>query len=318
MQQKVTESKLRRKMQEKRIKEERLEQERRELQDFERRYQQAFKIYENLVNNLPYSIAGASAVATAIASAAAATGLSPAILATGIALGGFNYVFLEYKRKAQASAVQDLVYETSSLKIVLEQLSGEEKSIDVLATIIKEALKDLKKLQSQIDNFMEFLIRIQKLIKTVTDNKDRVFRKDWTVKEREELLVDRSLKEDIERDALLIKNRFLFASKASAVYNEVSNLFVMPGVRWLSELNLNLISPSDDVIEEKLIEIGQWKTKLCEGAEKFITIRSEELRKELENLNRDSIESLNRAAPEFFQKSLGESEELNEKDSQEA
>lgn len=53
MQQKETERKLQDKMEEKRIKEEILEQERRELQDFERRYQRAFEIYENVVNNLP-------------------------------------------------------------------------------------------------------------------------------------------------------------------------------------------------------------------------------------------------------------------------
>lgn len=73
---------------------------------------------------------------------------------------------------------------------------------------------------------------------------------------------------------MLIKNRFLVASKASAVYNEVSNLFVMPGVHWLSKFNQNLINPSDDVIEEKRIEIGEWKTRICKGADEFITTAS--------------------------------------------
>jgi hypothetical protein len=56
------------------------------------------------------------------------------------------------------------------------------------------------------------------------------------------------------------------------MYNEVSDRFVMPGVRWLSELNL--INPSDDVIEEKRIEIGEWKTRICKGADEFITTAS--------------------------------------------
>lgn len=71
---------------------------------------------------------------------------------------------------------------------------------------------------------------------------------------------------------MLIKNNFFIASKASAVYNEVSAYFVIPGVRWLSEFNL--INSPDDDIEEKLMEIKEWNVKICKGADELITIAS--------------------------------------------
>lgn len=69
-----------------------------------------------------------------------------------------------------------------------------------------------------------------------------------------------------------MKNRFLVASRASAVYNEVSELFVIPCVRWLSRLHL--INSSDDVIEEKLKEIEKWKAKIGKEVDELISIAS--------------------------------------------
>jgi hypothetical protein len=75
--------------------------------------------------------------------------------------------------------------------------------------------------------------------------------------------------QEILSDALLMKNRFLIASKAAALYNEVSQAFVIPGVRWVA--GLCLIDLPDDVIEEKVEEIEIWRAKICNGAEKLIS-----------------------------------------------
>jgi hypothetical protein len=64
-----------------------------------------------------------------------------------------------------------------------------------------------------------------------------------------------------------MKTRFLLASKAAELYNEVSERFVIPGVSWLTGLCLE--NESDDTIEKTVLEIEEWRTKICVEAEKL-------------------------------------------------
>jgi hypothetical protein len=62
-----------------------------------------------------------------------------------------------------------------------------------------------------------------------------------------------------------MKTRFLFVSKASELYNDVSEQFIIPGVNWLSEIRLE--AGSEEAIDKRVAEIEQWRTKICIGAE---------------------------------------------------
>ncbi|KAH7144229.1 hypothetical protein B0J13DRAFT_622795 [Dactylonectria estremocensis] len=284
-----------------------LELEKKELEDLEKRFQKAIQTYEQIVNSLPATIVSAGAMVAA----AAAVGLAPEVLAVGTAYGSMNYAWIWFRQNTRKSTIRTLDNETSSLRDRLEQLSGETKSINEVARIVKGTLADLNQLQVQIKLFMEFLENIQTMMAIIKDGKDRVFMKNLTLLDREELKRDTDLKKEILSDALLMKNRFLIASKAAALYNDVSRGFVIPGVRWVAEL---CIDSRDDSVEDKVKEIEMWRVKLCNGAKQLIAKRVGELDTELQVLNRESIRSFRTVAPELFEKVMGEVREMSDGD----
>ncbi|KAM0075191.1 hypothetical protein ACKRZS_012744 [Fusarium odoratissimum] len=148
------------------------------------------------------------------------------------------------------------------------------------------------------------------MILVVRDDKEDVLMEDLTLEDRKELKCDTKLKRGILSDALLMKNRFIVVSKATGLFNEVSECFVIPGVRWVT--GLCLIEPADEVVADKLKEIELWKAKTCKEAEDLIIKRVNELGIELEVLNRESMKSFGEAAPEILEKMMGEAEELGE------
>ena len=62
-----------------------------------------------------------------------------------------------------------------------------------------------------------------------------------------------------------MKTRFLFASQAAELYNDVSEQFIIPGVNWLSGLRLE--EGSEETTDKRVAELEQWRKKLCIGAE---------------------------------------------------
>ncbi|PVH69944.1 hypothetical protein DL98DRAFT_661415 [Cadophora sp. DSE1049] len=289
---------------EKKNKEEELMQQRKLLQEYEAKYQKAFAIYQKLVNNLPIgNLASIAGIGSAIA-AATAVGLAPELFVIGLIGGGMQYMFLDTTRQKGASAVQRLEREATNLRNILLQLSGEAKSIVGLADIIRQALSRLNILQQQIDMFMEFLIKIQTMIKIATDRRDWVFKPDQTKEERKEEWEDADLKREILSESYIMKTRFLLASKASALYNEVSELFVIPGFSWLTEVRLT--DGSDDMAEKMVAEIERQRTEICKGAEKHIALREDELKKSLDTLARDSAESFRKVAPDLWVETVEE------------
>ncbi|KAH7303162.1 hypothetical protein B0I35DRAFT_517483 [Stachybotrys elegans] len=273
-----TEGKIKAQLLEKKLLEKELEVEKRELEDFEKRFQKAIRTYEHIVNSLPGTIASAGAMVAA----ATAVGLGPEVLAMVAAFGGMHHAWLWCRQQTRKSTIRSLENETSTLRDRLKQLSGEHQSIQEVVTIVKKTLQDLQQLQEQITHFMDFLMNIQTIMAI------KIFKNDPDVKK------------EILSDALLMKNRFLIASKATALYNEVSQAFVIPGVHWVT--GLCPIDLPDDVIEEKVQEIEIWKAKICNGAEKLISKRIGELDLELEVLNRESLQSFRKVAPELFAK----------------
>ncbi|KAH8679532.1 hypothetical protein BGZ60DRAFT_561106 [Tricladium varicosporioides] len=294
-QKRVTERKLSECSKEKNRNEVELEEQRKSLEEIESRYQTALQIYENLVRNLPSSISRAGAVVTA----AAAVGLSPEILVVGLVTGGFHYLVFEVARQRKISTVQRLEQETSNLKSMLLQLSGEAKSIAEVGNVVRQALGQLSDLQLQIDIFMEFLMNIQTMIKEGTDRRDCVLKPGQSKEERKEEWEDVELKKVILSESYVLKTQFLLASKASELYNEVSNMFVIPGINWLAANRLKDLSTSEDAVEKRVAEIEEWRTKICLGAEN-LTMKATELKESLDKLARDSTESFKRVAPDLW------------------
>lgn len=145
-------------------------------------------------------------------------GIAPEILVVWLVAGGVQYFWLDTARQKKVLAVQRLELQTSNLRNVLQQLSEEAGSIVSfvanyilalydssvnrlsmikarLTDILRQALSRLSYLQQQIDMFMDFLIKIQTMIKITTEHKDWVFKPGQSKKERIEVWEDADLKQ---------------------------------------------------------------------------------------------------------------------------
>lgn len=66
-----------------------------------------------------------------------------------------------------------------------------------------------------------------------------------------------------------MRDRFHIAAKATGLYNEISDKFILPGISWLG--GLCFIDSSDETYEKSLLEIKDQENHLCRGAEHLIT-----------------------------------------------
>lgn len=66
-----------------------------------------------------------------------------------------------------------------------------------------------------------------------------------------------------------MKDRFLIASKAAALYNEISDMCIIPGVAWVG--GLCFVHSSNDAYEESILEIQTQERQLCERPRQLIT-----------------------------------------------
>ncbi|EWZ77686.1 hypothetical protein FOWG_17934 [Fusarium oxysporum f. sp. lycopersici MN25] len=94
---------------------------------------------------------------------------------------------------------------------------------------------------------------------------------------------------DFLRDADRMKDRFLIASKAAALYNEISDMCIIPGVAWVG--GLCFVHSSNDAYEESILEIQTQERQLCERPRQLITQRVDEIGIELKVLSRKSAKS---------------------------
>nr|XP_036574665.1 uncharacterized protein CTRU02_15402 [Colletotrichum truncatum]KAF6781122.1 hypothetical protein CTRU02_15402 [Colletotrichum truncatum] len=151
---------------------------------------------------------------------------------------------------------------------------------------------------------MEYLANIQLFMEDVNFGKDNVVLGHLSPENRRKLLRDKRLKDKLIRNALLMKNRFVFAHKATSLYNEVSDLFIMPSVRWATKFQM--IDAADDVLKKRVEEIEDWDGRICGEAAALIKKRAEELNKGLEAMNRELLETLKEHAPSQTLRSMGE------------
>ncbi|KAK2924634.1 hypothetical protein FoTM2_014912 [Fusarium oxysporum f. sp. vasinfectum] len=148
---------------------------------------------------------------------------------------------------------------------------GTGEMIDILYS----TLQDLDNLQMEIAKFMDFLIGIQDIMVVVKDGDDRVLIRDLTAKDIDDMNDDPQLKEDYLRDARLMKKRLFIASRATELYNEISDKFILPGVSWVGRLStLNL---SDEAYDKMELEIEAKRSELSEGAKRLIMERVDEI-----------------------------------------
>ncbi|TVY75526.1 hypothetical protein Focb16_v005039 [Fusarium oxysporum f. sp. cubense] len=109
----------------------------------------------------------------------------------------------------------------------------------------------------------------------VKDGDDRVLIRDLTAKDIDDMNDDPQLKEDYLRDARLMKKRLFIASRATELYNEISDKFILPGVSWVGRLStLNL---SDEAYDKMELEIEAKRSELSEGAKRLIMERVDEI-----------------------------------------
>ncbi|KNB13714.1 hypothetical protein FOXG_14093 [Fusarium oxysporum f. sp. lycopersici 4287] len=171
----------------------------------------------------------------------------------------FNEALQDYKDtyndfRTRAPGV-DAVFSAMAALFMNPKLIVAGMSADVVA-ILNKTLEDLTKLQEQIENFLEFLLE---------------------------------LKRDFLRDADRMKDRFLIASKAAALYNEISDMCIIPGVAWVG--GLCFVHSSNDAYEESILEIQTQERQLCERPRQLITQRVDEIGIELKVLSRKSAKS---------------------------
>ncbi|KAF4456173.1 hypothetical protein F53441_1657 [Fusarium austroafricanum] len=160
------------------------------------------------------------------------------------------------------SRIRNLELEIDSLNTHLRDKQSENGSLTGVTRVLKGTLEEVSKLQVQIENFMDFLIGIQNIMTIVKDGGGRVLIKDLTTEGLDAMNNDPELKADYRQDAHLMKDRFLIASKAAALYNEVSNKFIVPGTDWrVEEIGIEL-----KVLTHPLAEVSEIaRTEVREG-----------------------------------------------------
>ncbi|SCN93011.1 uncharacterized protein FFE2_07549 [Fusarium fujikuroi] len=177
------------------------------------------------------------------------------------------------------TTIRRLEQQISTLNTVLVESRSENESLTKMIDILKITLEDLDKLQREISKFMDFLISIQDIVAEVKDGDDRVLIKDLTAQDIDDMNDDPQLKKDYLRDVSLMKERLSIASRATGLYTELSDKFILPAIDWVGTLStLNL---SDKAYGEMELQISAKRLELSEGAEQLVMKRVAEIGIEL-------------------------------------
>ncbi|KAJ4244611.1 hypothetical protein NW762_014467 [Fusarium torreyae] len=248
---------------------EELQQLTQKIEESREAFNEALQDYKDTYSNLRTSNSDVDPWITALV----ALYRSPKVIPTAIAMGD------PWKMDRRLAAAQQTI---SFLTNRLGELEDEIQATGDVVAILNSTLGDLTKLQQQIENFLDFLLSIQKVVKVIEDSRDRVLIRNLTSEDLHELKRDPESKRDFIRDAHRIQMRFMIACKAATLYNEVSDMFIIPGVAWVG--GLCFIDCSEDAYEKSLLEIQARDRQLCEGASQLIEKRVDEIGNELKTL----------------------------------
>ncbi|KAL4727983.1 hypothetical protein ACLX1H_004690 [Fusarium chlamydosporum] len=192
--------------------------------------------------------------------------------------------------------LDDLQGKIKSLDDKVNEIQNEIESTMDVREVLARTLQDLDELQMQIEPFMAFLINIQRVMADIQDDHKQVLIGNSTTGVLDAYNQDKKLRQDYNRDANDIKQRFLLVSKAASLYNEVSDHFILPGVSWLTGLSFNDVS--DNVYNKHELDIQAKELDLCGGARQLITRRIDEIGIELKLADPASVETRMRATVE--------------------
>ncbi|KAL4934998.1 hypothetical protein BDV06DRAFT_229237 [Aspergillus oleicola] len=152
---------------------------------------------------------------------------------------------------------------------------------DEVAQIVAISFKKVTELQQLVRNFMSFLLDINTIINYTAKRSQFVYE---TVKEKEDL-IDPLIKRDLLEHAFDMKTRFIFASKASNVYNAVSSQYILPTLNMLPQLSR---LDTDDELKSKLQELHRLRCRVRLETGALTKKMHEELKESLAEVTRDS------------------------------
>ncbi|KKP06895.1 hypothetical protein THAR02_00976 [Trichoderma harzianum] len=222
----------------------------------------------------------------------AGSGLLSATTATmssvGILLGAaaavFSYSVLQTNTsnlendQAEREARIDVMTEGATLlNTDLSRLFSKKRSIADVMKTIKDALYHVNQLQSQIRVFIThggFGRSIDQGGKTILFSLP--------------LLSEPQLRRVLQillNDNFEIRARFVFASRASALYNNISTQYILPIIDRVDSLCL-FHSETNDEIDRKLAELEDMKRKMVSATEECVIEMQEALKNDFDNMTR--------------------------------
>ncbi|KAL3468133.1 hypothetical protein BJX64DRAFT_283016 [Aspergillus heterothallicus] len=237
--------------------------------------------YENTVQKIVKGNPLSIRISPAVLAAPEVASVVPVVAAVGAvgAIAFLHYVTLKADlssmEEAQAKRdeeIRELEQSKAELEATLAQLSEDSKSIVEIAHIVGDSIQKVTELQQLIQKFMDFLSQIFKIIGDT-----------------------RFLKMAFE-----MKTRFIFASKASSVYNAVSSQFILPTLNILPGLGCPNHTAEYE-IQARIDEIHRMRCAV--GAETDSLTR--QMHKEL----KESQSEMTRACARAFEELLPEDQD---------
>ncbi|KAL4982537.1 hypothetical protein BDW68DRAFT_182448 [Aspergillus falconensis] len=274
-----------------------------------RRMQKTRKTKEKYEKYAAAAVTGGSLAEGGLAAVIAST---PAVVTAGVGFvvaGAAAYIHyrslsadllsMEEAEERRNHEIRELEASKAILEKTLTQLNSESKSIEQVAKIVESSLKKVTELQGLVRNFTNFLFAINDIINLIAEDSEFVY---GAVKTKEDL-IDPGLKRDLLKHAFDMKTRFIFASKASNVYNEVSRQYIMPILNILPHLDL-LKQATDDEVLTKLEELHELRCRVRTETGSLTTKMHEELK--------ESLAKETRVSAEIFEKIISGDQESTE------
>ncbi|KAL2830418.1 hypothetical protein BJY01DRAFT_254638 [Aspergillus pseudoustus] len=245
--------------------------------------------YENNVEKIVMR-GGMSAI---LASAPEIISITPVLVAVGAA-AFVHYVTLKADLSSMEDAqakrdqeIRELEESKTHLELALVQLSKESKSIDEVAKIVERSISRVTELQQLTQRFMGFLRDMNRIISYSVRRSKRVY----SGFKKKDSFVD----PEIFKNAFDMKIRFIFASKASNVYNAVSSQYILPTLDVLPGLYC-LNQASDHEIQAKIDDLHKMRCRVSSETG-FLT-------RKMHNELKESLVEVTRASSRAFEELL--------------
>ncbi|KAJ5683125.1 hypothetical protein N7462_006290 [Penicillium macrosclerotiorum] len=190
---------------------------------------------------------------------------------------------MEEAQERRNQEIRELEVSKAILEQTLAHLSAESKSIDEVKQIVQLSFRKVTELQQLVRKFMQFLLDINTIIEYTVEHSTLVYD---IVKDKEDL-IDPGVKMELLENAFDMKTRFIFASKASSVYNAVSSQFILPTLNKIPELGL-LNEATEREVMTKMEELHDLRCRVCTETTSLTQRMHAELKESLAEVTRTS------------------------------